>query len=641
MRVEAKQGPSKRIRDGFGPHIDFRGFRVTLAGMTTLSPSAARALSTEAINFAALSDLWSAKERDERASILAGLIFAVFEDYYQRSRRIPFMAKEAFERRDWPTSFRLSKDRLSIYSLSIEKLGPMLAAACPELKTDDTFWGEAERHYLELIKGRYEADLAFAFVNSVRRKVYQDEWKPVAYSYGQAAAPRTLKDPVLLTFQSRLPMDPEVVRRIFDIPGFTVAWRDIDGDSRLVAAEIDRSLAPLALPRGTEIRLVMANGGFFRNRGAYIVGRMNIPGHGIRPLLIALLNNPDGIFADAVLTDSDEAQYVFSTTLANFHVTNPHYHELAQLLFSLMPKRPLGLHYSTIGFNHVGKVAIINEIAREQRRTGERLDTAVGFRGTVAIGFSMPSSRYVMKVIRDTPTSGYKWGYWPGVDAVMAKYRLVHDHDRAGSMLDNVIYYNVRLDRDWFAPELLEELSREAGKTVNVQGDGVVFKTLIVQMKLIPLPVFLETATHEEARTAVINLGDCIKNNAAANIFNKDLDGRNYGVSRILKVYLFDYDAVEPLTDVKVRTNSNRIDGEEDIPDWYFAEGTIFLPEEMMVGLRIDDRGLRRAFTEAHPDLMTVEYWEGMQRALRDGKLPKVRAYPVSRRIVRPEPQRG
>ena len=574
-----------------------------------------------------------------RRALVAKIIFAVFADYYQRSRRIPFMAKAAFESRDWPTSFRLSKDRLSLYSLSIERLGPMLAAACPELKDDDTFWTRAHAHYLELIKGRYEADLAFAFVNSVRRKIYQDEWKPVAYSYGDVAQPRqSLKEPVLLTFESGLPVEPAVVRRILEIPGFSVPWRDIDGDARLVAAEMDRALAGMSLPPGSVVRFVMANSGFFRNRGAYVVGRMSIPGHGLRPLLIALLNNPDGIFADAVLTESDEAQYVFSTTLANFHATSPHYHELAQLLFSLMPKRPLGLHYSTLGFNHVGKVAVINEIAREQRRTGERLDTAVGFRGTVAIGFSMPSSRYVMKVIRDKPTDGYKWGSFPGIEAVMAKYRLVHDHDRAGSMLDNIIYYNVRLERDWFAPELLDELSLEASETVNVQGDGVVFKRLIVQMKLIPLPVFLETATPEQARVAVVNLGDCIKNNAAANIFNKDLDGRNYGVSPILKVYLFDYDAVEPLTDVKVRTNTNRIDGEEDIPDWYFEEGTIFLPEEMMVGLRIEDRDLRRTFTEAHPDLMGVDYWEGMQRALRAGYLPKVRAYPVSRRLPRARP---
>ena len=154
-------------------------------------------------------------------------------------------------------------------------------------------------------------------------------------------------------------------------------------------------------------------------------------------------------------------------------------------------------------------------------------------------------------------------------------------------------------------------------------------------VKLVPLPVFLETASRPDAETAVHNLGICIKNNAAANIFNKDLDGRNYGVSRILKVYLFDYDAVEPLTDVKIRTNVGRIDGEEDIPDWFFETGTVFLPEEMMVGLRIDDRELRRLFQTAHPELMTVDYWEGMQRALSEGKVPKVRAYPESRRLAR------
>ena len=29
------------------------------------------------------------------------------------------------------------------------------------------------------------------------------------------------------------------------------------------------------------------------------------------------------------------------------------------------------------------------------------------------------------------------------VPAVLAKYQLVHDMDRAGSMLDNIIYYNL------------------------------------------------------------------------------------------------------------------------------------------------------------------------------------------------------
>lgn len=593
-------------------------------------------LATESILFAALDDLASARERGERVSLVAKLIYWVFSDYYQRSRTIPFSAKAAFETRAWPAMLQLSRDRLSIYSVSLDKLAGPLRHGCPELLDDETFWRDIEAAYTEFIAVRYEADLAYAFLHSTRRKIFADEWRPVEYSYGRAGTPRvSLSEPVVVGFRGTLPLTQRTVLRILDVAKLAAPWRDKAADAALLAEVISQRLRDFRLPvESDEVRVLVANAGFFRNRGAYIAARIAVPGHGVHPLLIALLNEQDGIYVDAVLTDSDELQFVFSSTLANFHVTNPHYHELAQFLFSLMPKRPLGLHYSTIGYNHVGKVAVMNEIAREQRRTGERLDTAVGFRGTVAIGFSMPSSRYVMKVIRDRPTAGYKWGHFPGVAAVLAKYQRVHDMDRTGSMLDNIIYYNVTLDAATFAPALLTELADCAGATVKVQGDKVFFKHLITQMKMIPLPVYLETASDENALKAVIGLGDCIKNNAAANVFNKDLDGRNYGVSPISKVYLFDYDAVEPLTQVKVRTNVGREDGEEGVPDWVFEDGTIFLPEEMMVGLRIEDRELRRAFREAHPEIMTVAYWEGIQGALLRGQVPKVQAYPASRRLM-------
>ncbi|MEQ1713623.1 MAG: isocitrate dehydrogenase kinase/phosphatase AceK regulatory subunit, partial [Hyphomicrobium sp.] len=470
-----------------------------------------------AISNAGLQELLTERDRGERTRIVAEILMAVFNDYYARSRRMPFLAKEAFETRNWPAVLDLSRERLLIYSQSVSKVGPAIRAGCPELSSDESFWTDVETQYVGMIRGRYEADLAFAFLNSMRRKVYADEWKPVEYSHGRAAAPSaSLSEPVVRMFQASTPIPAESVLRMLKIPKFTVGWRDLEGDAARVAEVISAAISRTGQPHGTAIKIFMVNAGFYRNRGAYLLGRIAVPGFGTLPLLVALLNDKGGIYVDAVLTESDELQYVFSSTLANFHVTNPHYHELAQFLFSVMPKRPLGLHYSTIGYNHVGKVAVINEMAREQTRTGERLDTAVGFRGTVAIGFSMPSSRYVMKIIRDKPTAGYKWGTFAGVPAVIDKYRLVHDINRAGSMLDNIIYYNVRLNRDWFAPALLDELVAEAPSTVTVQGDGVVFKHIITQMKLIPLPVFLETASRVDAEAAVVNLGTCIKNNAAA-----------------------------------------------------------------------------------------------------------------------------
>jgi len=476
-------------------------------------------------------------------------------------------------------------------------------------------------------------------MRSARRLTHHGEWAPVAYS--ASAADKLVaseSDTICATFELTGTVTSDTVAALLDIPRFSAPFRDLAGDAMLVAEEINVALAKLDPAGGATYAVEMIDAGFFRNRGAYLVGRVRRSSGVAMPLAIALLNERDGIFVDAVLTSDAELHQVFSSALANFHVTSERYHQLARFLFELMPRRPLGLHYSTIGFNHVGKVAVMKELKAEHQTSGETFEFALGFRGTVAIGFSMPSSRYVAKVIRDKPTEGYKWGEFRGVSTVLDKYRIVHESDRAGSMLDNVMYDNVRLETSWFADTLLAELVRASAGTVSVQGKHVLFKHLIVQMKMVPLPEFLETASPEEARAAVVNLGYCIKNNAAANIFNKDLDGRNYGVARSLKVFLFDYDAVELLTDVKVRTNVGRVEGEEDIPDWYFEDGIIFLPEETLTGLRINDPELRRLFRETHWELLTVDYWEGMQRALREGKVPKVRSYPASRRLKRREP---
>ncbi|ABD05184.1 (Isocitrate dehydrogenase (NADP+)) kinase [Rhodopseudomonas palustris HaA2] len=584
-------------------------------------------------DFDLLDALVRTDDPDDQAHTLARVVLAAFDNYYAVSRRIPALAQAAFEARDWAATVRLSKIRLGLYTACIDQLVPLLKAGLPELANDEQLWARAEAELLAAIAERYEADFAFAFWQSLRRKLVSDEWRPVSYDTGPAARPKATSAAILKTIATTLPIRPAVIRDILDGAGLRGPWRDRDGDAALAAAAIEAALEPLGPRAGETAKIEIAESGFFRNRGACLVGRVRLRDRGDMPmrnlpLLIALLNEDDGLVVDAVLCDADELQYAFSSTLANYHATNPHYHELARLLHELMPKRPLGTQYSCIGFHHLGKVAVMTEILAEHRRSKEKLDTAPGFKGTVAIAFTMPSSAYVLKIIRDHPTDDYKFDYFDGLDAVLRKYNLVHEIDRAGSMLDNIIYSNVKLERTMFAPDLLDELLESGIDTVTLERGALVFRHLIVQIKLTPLPLYLTTASAADARAAVINLGDCIKNNAAADIFNKDLDGRNYGVSRIRKVYLFDYDAVEPLTDVRVR-------GDDAPPGPEFEDGVVFRPADMLGGLRIDDPALRRAFRDAHPELMQPEYWQGMQRALRAGKVPRVMNYPAARRLRR------
>ena len=572
---------------------------------------------------------------EERSGLAARWILAEFDAYYVESRNIPNLAKSAFEQRDPTMSLDLSLRRLSVYSVSAHALARRLRAALPEVAEDETFWARLEARYLALIEGRYESDLAFAYIHSARRMVYEGMWKPVEYMFLHHREPASERSAaVRIDFPIAPGADLAVlVDRVLAVPRFERRWRDRAGDVRLV---VERLQSIFSGGTGRPVEIQMTDAGFYRNRGAYIVGRIVFDDSSASPLILALLNHDAGIYVQAVLAGEADAHNLFSSTLANFHVTNSHYHELAAFLHTVMPTRRLGLHYSTIGFNHVGKVAVMHELREELATHREVFITAVGFRGSVAIGFAAPSSDYNLKVIRDVPTDQYKWGEFPGIGAVLDKYRRVHEIDRTGSMLDNIIYYNLELDSAWFEADLLAELLRDAGESVSLRDDAVILKHLIVQRRVLPLPVFLQDATPEEAREVIVNLGHCIKNNAAANVFNKDLDARNYGVSRFQKVYLFDYDALEPLTRVKVRSNAGRFDGEDDVPDWFYEDGVIFLPEEIESGFRIHDRGMRRLFRDVHGDLLTTGYWERLQHDLDRGQVPSIRLYPEQRKLDHP-----
>jgi isocitrate dehydrogenase kinase/phosphatase len=567
----------------------------------------------------------SPRARVERT---AAWILDVFDRFYAEFVRLTWEAKRAFETQDHAAAVANARTRLGSYNATVYALADELRAAFPELKDHDSLWAEIDALYCRAIHGRYEADLALAYLHSAQRVIHHGEWKPVEYGFDGPRPVIPSQSEVYERFTCSWPVDPLVMQRVMQVADLAVPFADPAGDAERIARRVNDVLLGRS---GAGLRAIeMVRAGFFRNRGAYLFGRLRLKGTELKPFVIALLNDADGVHAEAVVHAVPHVHNLSSSTEAPFQVTNLHYHELAAFLYSIMPRRPLGLHYSSFGFYHYSKVAVMNEVRRRLIQDRERLAVAPGSPGTVTIAFTSPKSDYILKVIRDRPTSDYKWDRFEGVEAVLDKYRRVHEINRTGSMLDNLLYYNLKLEHQWFQPQIARQLLESAGNAVQLKDGALVFRYLIVQRKLTPLNVFLETAPEDKAIRAITNLGFCIRNNAAANVFNKDFDARNYGVSRYLKIFLYDYDAVETLTDVKVRTNRDRCDGEEEVPGWFFEPGVVFLPEEIEAGLRVRNRTLRRAFRAAHADLMTVEYWEELQRALRAGEVPGIHTFPES-----------
>jgi isocitrate dehydrogenase kinase/phosphatase len=571
-------------------------------------------------------------DHDSRIGATAALILTIYNDFYSQLCEYPHRAQRAFETMDPHASIRISQERLGLYSRYIAEHGPRILAAFPALAADSAVWEALDRLFTAMIVERYDADIAFSFAHSIRRNIGRGLWRPVAYSF---PPPSKLRAYSMASVHRRLRVqdriDTELTSTALRVPNFSVPFRDLQGDAEKIRERVEHLLRDAS--NGSRVlALDVVEAGFFRDRSAFIVGRWLLADERIVPFVVALLNSPEGIYADAVLHRVSDIHDLFSSALANFHVTTRLYYQTCVFLFSLMPRRPFGHQYSTIGYNHVGKVAILNEI-NEQVRRGHRFQRSPGAPGTVALGFTFDECSYHLKVIRDKPTNSYKWGAYPGVAAVSDKYRVVHEINRAGSMLDNVMFFNLRLDRDMFDPTLLDEICRQAAGSVQVDQDGVYLRTLIVQLKIVPLPVFLESADENATRAVMVSLGHCIRNNAATNIFNKDLDSRNYGVGRYGRVFLFDYDAVEKLTDVKIRTNTDREPGEEGVPEWFFEDGVVFLPEELEHGMQLKSTYARRCFREENSDLLSVEYWRDVQQKLLRGEVPGLRMYPDSTKL--------
>ena len=566
-----------------------------------------------------------------RIDAAARLVLAIFDDFYAKLCEYPFRAMCAFETMDPQASIRISKERLGLYSQYTARHGPKIRAAFAALADNPSVWDQLDRLFSSMIADRYEADIAFSFAHSLRRNICHELWRPVAYSFPPPSKHRALS---MASVFRRIPVqghiDAELVATALRVPGFTVPFRDLRADSERIVERINFLLDSDAPEAPLPVALDVVEAGFFRDRTAFVVGRWALSDASFVPFVVALLNSESGIAVDALLHRIADVHNLFSSTLANFHVTSRLYYQTCVFLFSLMPRRPLGHHYSTIGFNHVGKVAILNEVIEQLRQSGHKFQRSPGYAGTVALGFTFDACSYHLKVIRDRPTTSYKWGEFPGVAAVLDKYREVHEINRAGSMLDNVMYYNLTLERDMFDEALLSDICREAGGNVHVDGQSVFIRSLIAQLKIVPLPVYLERADESEIKNVIVSLGNCIRNNAATNIFNKDLDSRNYGVGRYGRVLLFDYDAVEKLTDVKIRTNLDREPGEEDVPAWFFEDGVVFLPEEIEYGLQLKNELARRHFRKVNSDLMTVQYWRQMQQKLLRGEVPELRMYPDS-----------
>jgi isocitrate dehydrogenase kinase/phosphatase len=368
---------------------------------------------------------------------------------------------------------------------------------------------------------------------------------------------------------------------------------------------------------------------FFRNKGAYVVGRIR-RASGDVPLVLPVLNDANGLWLDAVLLTPTDASVVFSFTRSYFHVDADAPQDVLSFLRAILPQKRLSELYIAIGEHKHGKTLLYREIMDHLARTGERFQPARGDRGMVMIVFTLPTLDVVFKVIRDR----FAFPKSTSRAEVMQKYQLVFRHDRAGRLVDAQEFEHLVFERDQLAPEVLAELLGEAGATAHESGSQLVIEHLYAERRVEPLNLFIRAHDEWTARQAVLDYGQSIRDLAATNTFPGDLLLKNFGVTRSGRVVFYDYDELCLVTECRFRDlPPPRDDAEETSGEaWFYVADNDVFPEEFIRFLGMPER-LRDAFVAAHGEVLTAAFWRAVQERHRAGEIADIFPYRDAQRL--------
>ena len=581
-----------------------------------------------------------------------------FNRHYRLFRTESARAKHRFETADWHGQQRAQRERIEFYDLRVRECSTRLEREFKAGEQPMEVWQQIKLHYIGLLVDHHQPELAETFFNSVTTKIlhrsyFQNDFifvRPaVSTEYIENDEPAALP-----TYRSYYPtresMEQTLQQLVSDFD-LRRAFENLQRDCGFVHAAMQTRLGEVKLRANFQIQVL--SGLFFRNKGAYIVGKI-INGFNELPFALPVLHNKAAkLVIDAALFGEDDLLILFSFARAYFMVDMEVPSAYVQFLRSLMPRKPRNEIYNALGLAKQGKTLFYRDFLHHLRHSSDKFRIAPGIKGMVMLVFDLPSFPYVFKVIKDF--------YPPQKDTtrekIKGKYLLVKQHDRVGRMADTLEYTGVGFPRARFDDELIAEIEKFAPSLLEISdrdGDGeleLILQHVYIERRMIPLNIYLQEAfdlgqvsppddstalrAREQIERGVVEYGNAIKDLVAANIFPGDMLWKNFGITRHGKVVFYDYDEIEYITDCNFRrvptprTEEDEMSGEV----WYTVGPKDVFPETFGPFL-LGNPAVREVFMKHHADLLDAGFWQAHKERIAQGHVFDVFPYDREKRFA-------
>lgn len=576
-----------------------------------------------------------------------------FNRHYRLFRAESARAKHRFETADWHGQQRAQRERIEFYDLRVSEAVARLEKEFKAGEQPMDVWHQVKLHYIGLLVDHHQPELAETFFNSVTTKILHRAYFQNDFIFVRPAISTEYIEPRgAPTYRPYYPKPDtlaDTIEQMLDDFALLGSYANKRRDAQRVAHVILNRFHQVKLRANFQLQVL--SGLFFRNKGAYVVGKI-MNGFTEIAFSLPILHDSRGKFyIDAALFGEDDMQMLFSFARAYFMVDMEVPSAWVQFLRSLMPRKPRAEIYNALGLAKQGKTLFYRDFLSHLNYSSDRFRIAPGIKGMVMLVFDLPSFPFVFKVIKDF--------YPPQKDTtreqIKGKYLLVKQHDRVGRMADTLEYSDVGFPLDRFEPELIEEIRKFAPSQLEL-GDRdsngemeVVLKHVYIERRMIPLNIYLQEAfdtlaspespahakrAKDQLERAVVEYGNAIKDMVAANIFPGDMLWKNFGVTRGGKVVFYDYDEIEYVTDCKFRKVPTPRNEEDEMSGevWYSVGPKDVFPETFEPFLLGND-DVRAAFMAHHADLLDAAFWQHHKERIQAGQMLDVFPYEESQRF--------
>ena len=242
-----------------------------------------------------------------------------FNRHYQLFRTESGRAKHRFETADWHGQQRAQRERIEFYDLRVREASLRLEADFKAGAQPMEVWHQVKLHYIGLLVNHHQPELAETFFNSVTTKILHRSYFQNDFIFVRPAVSTEYienEEPTAQpTYRAYYPtpgdLHSTVVALVQDF-GLGCAFESLQRDAGYVAEAMAARLEGVKLRANFQIQVLSSL--FFRNKGAYVVGKL-INGFNEIPFALPVLHTrPDaGVLAiDAALFGEDDLLILFS-----------------------------------------------------------------------------------------------------------------------------------------------------------------------------------------------------------------------------------------------------------------------------------------------------------------------------------------